>query len=168
MALVIEDGTIVEGANSFVTVAEIRAYATARGVSLPVADGEVEPFAVTAWDFIASLESRMLGVRTDPEQEGPYPRTGVVIYSAELLPDAIPSTLKKAQMQLALDVSLGVPIFTDDTAEPAVKREKVGPIETEFFDGGGSSSTSGGAALSAAWGYLSPLLRGLSVRTLRI
>lgn len=168
MALTVEDGTGVADANSFVTVAEIRAYATARGVELPAEDAAVEGFAVTAWDFITSLEPRMLGVRTNPEQDGVYPRTGVMMYSAELLPNAIPKTLKQAQSQLAVDASKGVPLFTDDTAEPAVKREKVGPIETEFFDGGGSSSTSGGAALSAAWGYLSPLLRGLSIRTVRV
>lgn len=158
MALVIEDGTVVAGANSFVTVAEIRAFATARGITLPAEDPAVEVFAVKAMDFLIAAEPRMIGRRTDPaNQELPYPRTGVVIYSAELLPDGIPSALKQGQMQLAVDVAQGVPLFPDDTADPATKREKVGQIETEYF---GPSTAATGGALAAAWGFLAPLFRG--------
>ena len=35
MALIIEDGSIVSGANSFVTAAEMVAYASLRGVTIP-------------------------------------------------------------------------------------------------------------------------------------
>ena len=168
MALVIEDGTVVAGANSFVTVEEAREFALARGVELSEVDADVEVLSQAAIDFIVSNEARLAGTRTDPDnQELPYPRTGVSLYGAELLENSIPSTLKKAQMQLMLDSHKGVPLVQDDTAEPAVKREKIGPIDTEFF---GPDVAATGGALAIAWGYLQPLLRGqgFGLRTVRV
>ena len=168
MALIIEDGSVIAGANSFVTVDEIRAAAAARGIVLSEQDAPVEQAAIKAMDFIISLEPRMTGVRTDPaNQDLPYPRTGVLLYSAEVLANGIPKTLKQAQAQLALDVTQGVPLFPDDTAEAAIKRDKTGPLETEYFAPGVAST---GGALAAAFGYLSPLLvgNGFGLKTNRV
>src|SRR5690606_40416418 len=55
--LIVEDGTIVAGANSFVTEAEIVAYALARGTNLPhTTDEELDAVAVLgikAMDYLA-------------------------------------------------------------------------------------------------------------------
>lgn len=165
MALVIEDGTIVDSANSFVTEAEAIAWAAARGVT--IAPGEGDKLAALAMDFIVSVEDKLAGVRTDPEnQELPYPRTGVLLYSAELLSNGIPKTLKQAQMQLMLDAHNGVPLLADDLAEAAIQKEKAGPLETTYFPGGVAVE---GASLEAAYGYLRPLFKtGFGLRTLRI
>lgn len=168
MALIVEDGTGVANANSFVTLDEIKAAAAARGVTLPATDADIEKLSFNAIDFIVSKEGQMNGVRTFAEQDLPYPRTGVVIYSRALLPNGIPKTLKQAQIQLVFDGANGVPLFTNDTPqEAAVKRDKVGPIETEFFEPGGTGAGMA-PALDAAMSYLSPLLRGLFVRTVRV
>ena len=50
MALVIEDGSRVAGANSYVTLAEARAFASARGVTLSAVDATLEPFVIKAFD----------------------------------------------------------------------------------------------------------------------
>ena len=51
MALVIEDGSEVSTANSYVTVAEIRTYATTRGVTtIPAVDAEVEVLAIKSME----------------------------------------------------------------------------------------------------------------------
>ena len=42
MALIIEDGTIVDGANSFVTAAELVTYADDYGLSIPATTAEQE------------------------------------------------------------------------------------------------------------------------------
>lgn len=164
--IVVEDGTGVVGANSFVTVAELRAYATARGIILP-ADPGCEPFLVTSFDFLFTVEPRMTGVRTYAVQEGPYPRTGSTEYGVEVAANYIPKSLKKGQLQLALDASQGVPLVANDTAEPAVKREKIGPIDTEYFDGGVASE---GASLTLAYSFLDPILTGstFGIRTVRV
>lgn len=163
MALVIEDGSIVEGANSFVSEEEFDAFA--EGVTLPAAF-DVEQAAKEAVRFIVSVEGQMKGERTAPlTQDLPYPRRNVNLFGATFPDNAIPKTLKNAQMQLMLDVARGVPLFPDDTAEQAVKRDKVGPLETEYF--GADVATTGGQ-LAAAWGYLSPLTVGMKIKTVRV
>ncbi len=169
MALIIEDGTVVANANSFVSVAEIRAFATARGVTLPADDTAVEPFAIKAMDYIVLQEPRMQGYRTSPDtQELPYPRKCVRVFNAEVLSNAIPSTLKKAQMQLATDASQGIPILGTDVDGQPIKRDKTGPLETEWFGPGDGVSLA--PDLAAATGYLNPLLvgNGFGLTTLRI
>lgn len=167
MALTVEDGTGVADANSFVTIAEIKDAATQRGVTLPANDNDIEAFAVKAIDFIVSKEGQMNGVRTYAEQDLPYPRTGVYLYSNALLPTAIPKTLKQAQLQLVFDQANGIDLFANDRPqEQAIKRDKVGPIETEFFEPGANAGAA--PALDAAMSYLSPLLRGLTLRTVRV
>lgn len=163
MALVPETGAVVDGANSFVTEAEFDAFA--EGVQLP-GDFDVELAAKQAVRFITSVEGQMTGERTSPQvQDLPYPRRNAVVFGAAFPDNAIPKTLKLAQMQLMLDVARGVPLFPDDTAEQSVKREKIGPLETEYF--GADTATTGGQ-LAEAWAYLSPLTRGLQIKTVRV
>lgn len=163
MALVIEDGSIVEGANSFVTENEFEAFA--EGYTVP-SSFDAEFAAKEAIRFIMSIEGQMMGQRAAPLlQDLPYPRKNVTLYGEAFPEDAIPKTLKLAQLQLMLDVARGVPLFPDDTAEQAIKRDKVGPIETEYF--GADVATTGGQ-LVAAWGYLSPLTVGFKLRTVRV
>ena len=61
--IIIEDGTNVEGANSFVTVEECRAFAEARGLTLPVDDSDVEILLIKAVDYLNSIENRFQGHR---------------------------------------------------------------------------------------------------------
>ena len=46
MALIIEDGTIVTGANSFTTDAEFVAYAALRGLVIPATEAERNPLQI--------------------------------------------------------------------------------------------------------------------------
>lgn len=166
MALVIEDGSIVANANSFVTVAEIRAYALARGITVSATDSEVEPHAIKAMDYIEvkEAEGRLAGSRVSAEQTLPYPRTGVYIYGV-LVPDTvIPNAAKRAQLQLSLDSSQGVNLMPTITSA-AVKREKVGPLETEY-EVSATSGYNGQPDLQAANSWLD-LLYGAASFTLR-
>lgn len=45
------------------------------------------------------------------------------------------------------------------TASGAVKREKVGPLEVEFFEGGGNAAANATVLLSVVEGMLAPFLR---------
>ena len=168
MALVIEDGSIVANANSFVTVAEIRAYALARGITVSATDSEVEPFAIKAMDFIESKEGQFQGSRVSAAQTLPFPRTGVYIYG-NLVPDTvIPNAAKRAQLQLALDSSQGVDLMPT-VSGAAVKREKVGPLETEY-EVSATSGYNGQPDLQAANSWLDLLYGtgGFTLRTVRV
>lgn len=132
MALTVEDGSGIEGANSYVSLAEARAYATSRGLTLPADDAQAEALVIKAMDFIES-EARgpYKGIPTYPGVDNlKWPREGVVINDAELAPNKIPATLKKAVAQLAIEIQAVDPIPT--LSGQVVKREKVDVLETEY------------------------------------
>lgn len=169
MALVIENGQVVANANSYVEVSELRAYATARGVTLPVADADVEKFLIKAADYLGSFEQQYRGVRQSEAQELSWPRAGAFVNGFEVADDAIPKLLKKAQMQAAVEIFNGFDPLTS-TDGRFVKREKVDVIETEFATpqelAGEVSST---VELPAVASLLQPLLRdGGALRSVRV
>lgn len=140
MALVIEDGTLVAGANSFATRAELIAYAAARGKTL-ANDATTDGRALQAMDWLWAQDN-FCGDLVSSEQTTPFPRKGVVegdeeedyVYS-------IPGAVKQVQLFLAFEASQGKTLISAIDASPLLKRRKVGPMEREFFgpnEGGGS------------------------------
>lgn len=103
--------------DSYVTVAQLRTYAEQRGFDLPTEDSAVEVFLIKARDY--------LNVQ-------PLAWTGDV-----------PGNVKIAQMQLAIESFKGVDLMPTSGATPFIKREKIGPIETEFSETVGAASGSG-------------------------
>lgn len=132
MTLIIEDGSGVANANSYVTVAEYRAYATPRGVSLPVADAEVETQLILACDYLESLS--WLGMPTYDDQALAWPRDEIRIGCSLIADDVIPNKIKLAQMQLAIQVNAGIDLLPSIAggSSGAIIKEKVGPLETEY------------------------------------
>lgn len=131
MALVIEDGTGVAGANSYVTVEEIQRYCNQRGLSLPEETAGVETLAVTAFDYVEMFEPQFKGHKTTPNQRTAFPRSGVVIGKYTLPSDEIPWQLKDAQCQATAE-ALDSDLLPNPSA--SVKKEKVDVIEVEYQD----------------------------------
>ena len=99
--LVIENGTGVAGANSFVTAAEIIAYALARGVVIAPGPA-VDVLAIKAMDYIAIQCFK--GERAYSTQSLDFPRKGLLEGDlAEAYVYSIPVGIKNAQLQLAID-----------------------------------------------------------------
>ena len=138
MALVIEDGTVVTGANSYVTSAEVIAFALARGISIPE-DTDLDGMVVQAKDYVDSFEDQYKGVRVSATQPLAWPRKNVVIFSAKLPEDSIPQRLKDAQCQATIEVFNGAELQPNITGY-AVRVEKVDVIQVEYATGGGSNS----------------------------
>lgn len=140
MALVIEDGTGKADAQSYVSAADARTFATARGVTLAVDDADVEAKLVLAMDYIEAYEPRFKGYRSTDVQALSWPRTEAYIVPASSSPwssTAIPPNLKTAQNQLVLAQQAGLVLQPNvDPSAQLVKREKVDVIETEFFGPG--------------------------------
>lgn len=135
MTIIVEDGSIVANANSYVTVAEARAYATARGVTLGV-DAVVEAALISAADYTESKRAQYQGEKVSPDQELQFPRFNVFVDGFEIAPTAIPKTLKNAQMQLVIESSEGVDLMPTQTGQ-FVTEETVGPITTKYSDKAG-------------------------------
>lgn len=133
MALVIEDGTNVATANSFATLAQLRAYALARGVELSDDDSELEILAIKAMDYIKSRRTSYSGDRLYENQKLPFPRTGQYIDGVLVADGVIPPEVIELQAGVVMTLHAGINLFPT-TAERAVKRSKTGPLETEWFD----------------------------------
>lgn len=135
MALIIEDGTIVANANSYITDAEFTAYADARGYTYPALAADREPLIIKANDYIQSVESKMQGQRTTPEtQELAYPRQNVYLYCTRIASDSIPKTLKNAQCEAAIAVNDSDLLIT--TTAGNIASEAVGDLSVSYHSGG--------------------------------
>lgn len=163
MALIVETGSIVANANSFVTRAELIAYAALRGVTVADVDAS-DVFLVRAADYLTYRESEMKGARTSLLQSLPYPRTGVEVGLYVVGTDEIPQALKNAQMQLAVEAVSGIEILPTKTSNPVVTMRKLGPIETQFSE---AAELQRGVMpfLPLVEGYLLPLLLSASGAT---
>ena len=162
MALVIETGVGSSSSTSYVTVAEARAYALARGVTLSSTDSVVEVQILKAMDFLQALTQSYQGCKTWPPALGQYdheqalawPRTGVVIDGYSLNSDKIPQTLKDAQCQLVIEIFNGVDIMPTGTGA-AIKREKVDVLETEYANAYTNASS---PTLTKVYALLKPIM----------
>lgn len=132
--------------DSYVTEAELLAYATARGITL-VANQTV--LLIKAMDYLESLNYK--GARLSSVQVLSWPRDGVYIDGYELDSDDVPQQVKNAQMATAISIDSGVDPLSD--LQPSVKREKADVVEIEYQ--AGASPVTLSRSISAA---LRPLL----------
>lgn len=134
VALVVEDGSNVSGANSYNSADEIIAYAADRNVTL-VAD-DVPGMAIAAMDYLRQFNNRWKGSRTYSTQRLAWPREYAYIVDAftAFPSDEIPEELKSAQAQLVIEISKGVALLPTQTNEAFIVREKTGPLETEYSE----------------------------------
>jgi len=166
VTFIIEDGTIVTNANSYVTLAEIKAYATARNITLGT-DPVIESQSVLAVDYLESKRTQYQGSKVSELQELQFPRYNVKIDGFDIAETAIPNNLKKAQCQLIVEQANGG-VLMPTQLEAAVKKEVVGPIETEYAVSVGAINQ---PVFSAVDALLEPLFNtssGFSLTTVRI
>ena len=153
MALIIEDGSIVSGANSFVTAAEMVAYAALRGVTIPASTTTQEQQIILAMDYIISREQSMKGQRTKATQPLPYPRFNVKIRNDYIEDHEIPSELKNAQIELAIQVG-NSELLISETTNNTQSISLDGVVSKSFFSGGSYSTV----RTDKADGYLDKLM----------
>lgn len=166
MALTIEDGSGVAGANSYIDVAAARAYAVARGLTLPAADGDVEALLIKSMDFIEAYRGDFQGLKTAATNSLQWPRTGVTLDGYPLAEDAIPQVLKDAQAQLAVDAQNADLMPTGSGRE--VVMERVDVVQVQYAESG---NTNPQPIFTKAEALLKPLFKsGLfgSLRSLRV
>src|SRR5690349_12886017 len=130
--IIVEDGSGVENANSYVSVETARLYATNRGVTLPASDDEVAAWLIKATDYLESFACKYQGHKTDCTYPLQWPRTGVVICCVDFPSDAIPKALKDAQCAAVIAQSEGLVLQPNITAQDYVTEETVGPITTKY------------------------------------
>lgn len=144
MALIIEDGTMPEGANAFASVDEADAYLSARNIAswpVPASDLEQdnnlsakEAALVRASDYLNTLAWR--GVKADWNWPMCWPRKDVPVPGSDkVIPaDVVPVQVKRACMELAALFYAGEDLLAAVERGGRVASETVGPISTSYFD----------------------------------
>ena len=161
--LIIEDGSIVTDANSFATDEEFKTYANLRCMDVPATQPERESLLILAIDYLFSKEPEMQGCRVSSLQELPYPRSGVYANCFSVANDSIPKSLKKAQMELALQASTNELLVNESVSNLA--SESIGDLSVSYFNGGAWASI----RTDRADAYLDPYLEnGGGVRLVRV
>jgi len=127
MALVVEDGTLVSGADSYVTLAEFKAWADKRGVTYGT-DSAVTQQIYRAMDYIEGLN--FIGEKSDENQSLQWPRDQVVIDGYYIDSDEMPNELKVAVYE-----SIKAEIDGDSRMTASDRRtisEKVGDLQVTY------------------------------------
>ena len=164
MAIIVEDGTIVTGSNSFITRADYIAFAESIGVTI-TDDVTADEQLIKAGNFINAHENNLKGTLVERDQSMAYPRHDLVIDGWYWLSTEITAQVIDAQIYLALDLNAGEDLYNrSQNPNLATKREKIdGAVEVEYAVGG--NQTQELKRTSKADSYMSALTNSSSMFT---
>lgn len=159
MTIIVEDGSIVPNANSYVDLAGLRAFATQRGLVVPADDTAAEALLITAMDYLEGLS--YVGRRVSFDQALQWPREAAYTQDGYLIPNTkIPTQLINAQCQLAYTAQT-VPLFATLPAGgkgPIMSESVYGAVSRTY--GQPTSATTLAPYMGAVNNFLKGLLRG--------
>lgn len=178
VTITVEDGTCVQGSNSYVDLEEARAYAEQYGKTLPADDDEAGAMLIAGAAYVNSYRDRFKGVQVCRPGLMAWPRYGAYLYempheAPKPFPDdEIPPELIAAQCDAIIAVSDGIVLMpTYAGGDLPIIRERVGPLDTEYanpFEASGYTSWRK-ARVPAVDILLKPLLSvGSGLRSVRI
>nr|BDD43781.1 hypothetical protein 1 [Spirochaetaceae bacterium] len=159
--MVVEDGTGLINSNSYLSLTDADAYHADVGNTAwseaTEADREAALITATRW-LESRYRTRWIGTRATRDQALSWPRWNAVD------PDGyevagVPRDVAHATAEAALLVIAGEDLNAPQERGGRVKREKTGPIETEFADGAPA-----GTNYPAVSGLLRGLIRGPGLR----
>lgn len=154
--VVVENGSLVANANSFVTRDDVLTYCDNRGYVFVITDTAAADRAVIkAGDWLKNTNRvTYRGSLRTATQTMPWPRTGASFYRGPAIAeDAIPQCEKDAQCELTYRIFGGTNVQPDLDRGGQVKMEKAGPFETEYFPGAPPE-----VVIQAVLGILAPVL----------
>ncbi len=135
MSLIVEDGSGLANAESYISVADATAYHASRGnvdwAALPN-DQVREELLRKATDYMCAYTESWKGIRLLSSQALDWPRNGVWANGYWIAPSTIPSAIANACALLALKAATGE--LSPDLDVP-VAEEKVGPIMVKYAEG---------------------------------
>jgi hypothetical protein len=140
MALVVESGFGLSDAESYISVADFKTYADARGLDYTGAsdDTAIEQALrrATAW-LDAAYGARFGGYRVVEDQALIFPRSGIIDRDGYgVASDNVPRQVVAATAQAAVrEIAAPGSLSPDVTPGQIAKREKIGPIEVEYVAG---------------------------------
>ena len=165
MTLIVEDGSVVASAESYVTVAQFKTYCDNRGISYAATtDTQIEQNARKGFDYMLQRYWGMWkGYRKDASQMGDWPRSFVYLepvvkglpgsYPYLVPEDSIPFEVRNAQCELMVRVVSADLMPDSGQLEQSVT---VGPISVTY----NPNAISPDPVYGVVDGYLKPYLIG--------
>lgn len=139
MSLIVEDGTGMPDAESYVSVSEADMYHTKMANTVWTESSDVAKKEAMLRRAVRYLDGAY-GVRTngDPknvDQALIFPQVGATYMDGREVPeDSVPQVWKDAQCEAALLALQGVDLATTISAGPRLKRKKTDVLEKEWFE----------------------------------
>jgi len=129
MALVVEDGSVVTGANTYVSLAEFKAWADDRGITYGT-DAAVTQQIYRAMDYFERLQ--FIGNKANENQPLQWPRTEALIDGYYADATEIPTPVKTALYEAVVVEAAGNSEL--EVQDRKTIREKIGDIEVQYAD----------------------------------
>jgi hypothetical protein len=129
MALVVEDGSVVTGANTYITLAEFKSWADDRGITYGT-DEAVTAQIYRAMDYFERLQ--FIGNKANENQPLQWPRTEAMIDGYYADATEIPTPVKTALYEAIVVEAAGNSEL--EVQDRKTIREKIGDIEVQYAE----------------------------------
>jgi hypothetical protein len=168
MALIVETGAIVPGADSYVSLAEARTTAAFYGWALPTLDADAEIALRNGANYVGLFESEMKGSRVSAEQSLAYPRKDATVFGFDIPETSIPGRLQIAQIAAAVEIGAGLDPRASTDGRVISSEQVTGAVAVSYFNNGNTGAT---VRITKAIDALKPLLssnnNGISFNVVR-
>ena len=135
MALIVEDGSVVAGADSYQSLADARTDAANRGLTLNADDTIAETQLRQSYYWLTNTyEPQLQGLRVSAEQTASLPRSGMVAYGFSVSSDEVPNNFKFAQVNAAASVEGGADLNAITVGSDLSSFEVVGTYKESYQD----------------------------------
>lgn len=167
ITIIVEDGSMPSGANSYVSLGEFAEYAEERGQGAEwnkFDESSRQSALIRAADTLNTYNWK--GSPAESGRVMTWPRKGMVYADGATVPESfIPTQMKLAQCELAMNVLFNSvdPLAPVDTASGAVTSERVDVISVSYGDPS-TNNYSGQTGYPAVDAWLKPFLKGGSGR----
>lgn len=155
--LIVEDGSIVPFADSYISLSDARALADNFGWSLPVDDAEAESALRNGAIYIGLQEDSFCGSRVSASQSLSFPRTGLSVYGFPVPSTTIPQQALLAQLAAAVEYGNGTDVRGSSDGRITTMERVEGAVTVQYADNGVTGST---VTITAAMDALKPLICG--------
>ena len=154
--LIVENGSVVERADSFISLVDARVTALKYGITLPADDGEAEVTIRKAYLLLLQEEKTLQGKRVSANQTGIFPREGVKLNCFDLDENLIPNEVKLAQLYAVEAIQSGASINNVDNGQRLSSFNVDGVYSESYQDG---SDTSTNPTIQGVYNQLYPLTK---------
>lgn len=146
MALIVEDGTGLADADSYISLTDARTFAANYGIKLPDDDTEAEITLRQGTQYVDLQEDCFAGDRLTDTQALAYPRDD---------DSGMPKALGRATVYAAAEFALGTDVRATDDGKSIASEEVTGAVAVSYFNNGKTGAT---VTITKAIDALKPLM----------